>query len=433
MTHALRHVVSIHIPRPRPAAADLEPSVPPSVGPGFISRYALAYMSTSLVLVAPLLVTLALKVDSLVGKDRAPSRLALVTGVGALVALVSNPVFGRISDRTTSRWGMRRPWMLMGLTGGSVGILVVAMAPNVVVVLAGWCLAQMFFNALLAAQVAVLPDQVPQAQRGLVSGVLGVCLPVAAVIGTFLVQLFSGHQLAMFLAPCVLGALFILPFVATLNDRQLTSAAAPRPSRRHALRSRFVVPRTSPDFAWAFVSRFLFVSAYAILVTYQAYFLQDQLGSAKDDVPHEIFLGTLAQSVVVIAASLLGGRLSDRTGSRKAFVVSASVLYGAALFVVASASSVNGFLIGMALSGLGFGTYLAVDLALVVDVLPDRDSSAKDLGVLNIAGALPFFVAPALAPAVLAVGGGSYAVLYAVAGGFALLGALAILPIKGVR
>jgi MFS family permease len=172
---------------------------------------------------------------------------------------------------------------------------------------------------------------------------------------------------------------------------------------------------------------------YLTFHTYQAYFLQDQLGSAKDDVPHQIFLGTLAQSVVVIAASLVGGRLSDRTGRRKAFVVSASVLYDAALFVVAGASSLDGFLIGMALSGLGFGTHLAVDLALVVDVLSDRDSAARDLGILNIAGALPFFVAPALAPAVLAVGGGSYAVLYGVAGGFALLGTLAIHPIRGVR
>lgn len=432
MSHASRHVLASHLPHPRPAPADPAVRVPQPVGPGFIARYALAYMSTSLVLVAPLLVTLALKVDSLVGTDRAAGRLALVTGVGALVALVSNPVFGRISDRTTSRWGRRRPWMLAGLVGGSAGMLVVATAPNIVLVLLGWCVAQMFFNALLAAQVAVLPDQVPERQRGLVSGVLGVCLPAAAVSGTFLVQLFSGSQLAMFLAPCALGALFLLPFVATLDDRQLSSTAAgPRRSGRPAVRSMLTAP--SPDFAWAFVSRFLFVSAYAILVTYQAYFLQDQLGSAKDDVPHQVFLGTLAQSAVVITASLLGGRLSDRTGSRKAFVVSASVLYGASLLVVAGAGSLAGFLVGMALSGLGFGTYLAVDLALVVDVLPDRDSAARDLGVLNIAGALPFFVAPVLAPAVLAVGGGSYAVLYAVAGGVALLGGLAILPVKGVR
>jgi len=77
--------------------------------------------------------------------------------------------------------------------------------------------------------------------------------------------------------------------------------------------------------------------------------------------------------------------------------------------------------------------YMAVDLALVVDVLPDTGSAAKDLGVLNIAGALPFALAPALAPAILALGGGSYAVLYTVAGSCALLGAAAILPVKGVR
>jgi MFS family permease len=87
----------------------------------------------------------------------------------------------------------------------------------------------------------------------------------------------------------------------------------------------------------------------------------------------------------------------------------------------------------MAIGGLGFGMYMAVDLALVADVLPDRASTAKDLGVLNIAGALPFSVAPAIAPAILAIGGGSYGVLYAVAGVCAIIGAFAILPVKAVR
>jgi len=87
----------------------------------------------------------------------------------------------------------------------------------------------------------------------------------------------------------------------------------------------------------------------------------------------------------------------------------------------------------MAISGLGFGTYMAVDLALVADVLPDEGSAGKDLGVLNMAGALPFAVAPATAPAVLAVGGGSYVVLYAVAGGCAVAGAVAVLRVRLVR
>ena len=403
------------------------------VGWGFISLYALAFISTSLVFLAPLLVSLALKVNSLVGIEQAPNSLSVVTGIGALLAMVGNPFFGRMSDRTSSRLGMRRPWMVIGLVGGSLGILIVALAPSIPVVLVGWCIAQLLFNALLAAMVAVLPDQVPVGQRGLVAGVLGVCVPVASVSGTFLVKLFTGNQLAMFLVPCAVGGFFILLFAVRLDDRRLARADKPAWSLREFASTFYVNPRKSPDFAWAFASRFMFVLAYAFLTTYQAYYLLDKIGSAEAEVPRQIFLGTLTQSVVVVAASLIGGRLSDRTGRRKRFVLTAAVVYGLAMFVIAIASNFNGFLVGMAIGGLGFGVYTAVDLALVADVLPDSDNAAKDLGVLNIAGALPFSVAPGIAPAVLAIGGGSYGVLYAVAGVCAIIGAVAILPVKGVR
>ena len=175
------------------------------------------------------------------------------------------------------------------------------------------------------------------------------------------------------------------------------------------------------------------MTAYAFLVTYSAFYLLDQIGSAEDDVPRQIFLGTLVQSSLVIVASLAGGRLSDRMGRRKVFVLTASVVYGIAMFVIAVASGFDGYLVGMALGGLGFGVYVAVDLALVADVLPDSQNVAKDLGVFNIAGALPFSVAPAIAPAILALGGGSYAVLFGVGGVCAVAGAAAILPVRRVR
>ncbi len=403
------------------------------VGWGFIALYTLAYMSTGLVFLAPLLVSLALKVNSLVGIDQAPNSLALVTGVGSFLAMIANPFFGRLSDRTSSRFGTRRPWMVIGLVGGSVGIVIVALAPNIPVVLAGWCIAQLLFNALLCAMVAVLPDQIPVAQRGQVAGVLGVCVPIASVSGTYLVQLFTGNQLAMFLAPCAIGGFFILLFAATLNDRRLAKTDKPPWSLPEIARTFYVNPRKSPDFAWAFASRFMFLLAYAFLATYQAFYLLDKIGSAEADVPRQIFLGTLTQSAVVVAASLIGGRLSDRTGRRKIFVLAASCVYGLGLFTLAIVSNFNGFLVGMAIAGLGFGVYMAVDLALVVDVLPDQDSAAKDLGVLNIAGARPFSIAPAIAPAILALSSGSYGVLYAVAGICAIVGAVAILPVKGVR
>ena len=415
------------------AALEPEPPSAPRVGWGFISLYTLAYMSTSLLFLAPLLVTLALKVDSLVGLSRAPASLALVAGVGALVAMVGNPFFGRMSDRTASKLGMRRPWMITGLAGGSVGILIVALAPSVPVVLAGWCIAELFFNALLAAMVALLPDQVPSVQRGQVSGVLGVCSPIGSVCGAFVVKLFTGSLLVMFLAPCAIGGFFVLLFAVTLNDRRLDRTDKPKWSLREFAGTFYLSPRKNHDFSWAFASRFMVVLAYAFLTTYQAYYLLDKIRTAKADVPEQIFLGTLAQAVVVVAASVIGGRLSDRTGRRKIFVLAASVVYGLALFVIAVASSFSGFLVGMAISGLGFGVYAAVDLALVVDVLPDKQHVAKDLGVFNIAGALPFALAPALAPAILAIGGGSYGVLYMVAGVCAIIGAAAILPVRRVR
>jgi NAD(P)-dependent dehydrogenase (short-subunit alcohol dehydrogenase family)/MFS family permease len=415
------------------AEAAPEPPVAHRVGWGFISLYALAYMSTSLLFLAPLLVTLALKVDSLVGIGRAPGSLALVAGTGALLAMVANPFFGKLSDRTASPLGMRRPWMITGLVGGSLGILIVALAPSIPVVLAGWCMAQLFFNALLAAMVAVMPDQVPTVQRGLVSGVLGVCMPVGSVCGTFVVKVFTGHLLAMFLGPCAVSGTFILLFAVSLKDRRLARAEKPAWSIREVASTFYVSPRENPDFAWAFASRFMFVMAYAFLTTYQAYYLLDKIGTARAAVPQQIFLGTLVQSAVIVAASLIGGKASDRTGRRKIFVLTASIVYGLALFVIAIASHFDGFLVGMAISGLGFGVYLAVDIALVVDVLPSARTAAKDLGVFNIAGALPFSIAPAVAPAILALGGGSYGVLYMVAGLCAITGAVAILPVRRVR
>jgi MFS family permease len=404
---------------------------PARVGWGFIAWYAAAYMSAILLLISPLLVTLALKVVALVGSDRAPANLSLVAGTGALLAMVGNPLFGQLSDRTTSRFGRRRPWLVVGLLGGSAGTLIVALAPTMAVVVIGWCVAQLFFNAMLAALVAVLADQVPTAQRGVVSGVLGVCLPVASVCGTYLVQVFTGNMLAMFMAPCVVAGAVLLLFVARLDDRRQPCADKSAWSLAEFARTFYVSPRAHPDFAWAFVSRFLFVTAYAFLTTYQVFFLLDRVGTSKHHVPQQVFIATLVQAVLVVAASLVGGRLSDRTGRRKVFVLAAAVTFGVAMFVLAVVSSFDGFLVAMVISGIGLGAYVAVDLALVVDVLPDRAHAAKDLGVANIAGALPYSIAPAIAPAILAVG--SFGTLYSVAGACALLGGVAILCVRQVR
>ena len=92
------------------AVAAPDPVVARRVGWRFIALYASAYTSTCLLFLAPLLVTLALKINTLVGIDQAPNSLSLVTGVGSFLAIFANPFFGKLSDRTSSPLGMRRPW-----------------------------------------------------------------------------------------------------------------------------------------------------------------------------------------------------------------------------------------------------------------------------------------------------------------------------------
>src|ERR1700730_8401259 len=228
------------------AALELESAATRRVGWSFLALYTLAFTSTNLLFLAPLLVTLALKVNALVGISQAPQSLALVASVGALLSMVGNPFFGRMSDRTSLQLGMRRPWMVIGWVGGSLGILIVALAPNIPVVLVGWCIAQLSFNAMLAAQVAMIPDQVPSDQRGMVSGLLGVCLPIASVNAPFLVKLFSGNPLAMLLVPSAIGGVFILLFAVTLNDRRLAKADRPTWALRGFASTFYVHTRKSP-------------------------------------------------------------------------------------------------------------------------------------------------------------------------------------------
>lgn len=416
------------------AAPTSTPAPPRRVGVGFLILYVLAYMGVWLALLAPVLVTLPLKVNAFVGPEDAPGALGLITGIGALLALFSNPLFGRLSDRTMSRFGMRRPWMVMGLIGGAIGLVVVSIASSLPMIVIGWAITQLSFNALLAVTIAVIADQIPETQRGSVSGVLGICPPLALLLGAYVVQLVAPlGQLAMFLFPMLITAVLVGAFALVLRDRRLTAGDKPAWSLREFFSTFYINPRKAPDFAWAWLSRFLFVMGQSFLLTYQAFYLLGKIGVTETELPDSIFYATLVSSLCWIVASLIGGKLSDISGRRKIFVLASALVYGAGLILVAMSSQMNTFLIAMAVTGVGIGIYFAVDLALVTDVLPDPNSAAKDLGVFNIASALPQSIAPAIAPAILALGGGNYSVLFFVAGAFTILGAVAVLKVKGVR
>ncbi len=171
----------------------------------------------------------------------------LVTGVGAAVSVIANPLAGAISDRTTSRFGRRVPWVLGGALGAAVGLLVLAGVASVAWMLVGCCLVQLFGNALLAAITAAVPDRVPTLQRGSVGGWVALSQVLGALVGTGLATYFGGIG-AGYVACAVFLVLSVLPYLLRSGDERLTSR--PPLVLRDFVRGFWISPRRYPDFGW---------------------------------------------------------------------------------------------------------------------------------------------------------------------------------------
>jgi len=404
------------------------------VGWKFIAIYVAAWTGVWMALLAPVLVSLGLRVHA-IDPDNAAADLSLVMGTGALVAMFGNPLFGHLSDRTTSRFGMRRPWLIFGALAGACSLATIACATSIWQILLGWCVTQLAYNAELAALLAILPDQVPERQRGLVSGAAGMGLPIGMVGGTFIVWALADSIIAAFLVPAAIAIVTAVCLAWVLRDRRLERVVPPSgsnsPTASGALARN---PLRDPDFAWACTSRFLLFMGIACVLTYQGLYLIHQLGVPVADVPRLIFISALVQCAALTAASFIGGSSSDALGRRKIFLFAAGLIYALALVVIAAAPSFAWFLVGRLLTGIGEGMYSGAGNALVADILPARESDAgRNLGIFNMAAALPQSLAPAIAPSILLFAGGSYAVLFFAAAAFAAAAGVAILRVRRVR
>jgi MFS family permease len=398
-----------------------------------------AYLGTYLIVLVPIISTLALRVAE-VAPDSKESSLGIVTGIGALIAMISNPIIGMLSDRTTSRFGMRRPWIFAGAFGSVVGLVLLAYAPNIVAVGLAWCVVQLTCNGMFAGLAAFLPDRVPETQRGTVSALSGVAQQFSPLLGLLLANVgvtVGGGTPAMILLPAALGLALVVLYVVTARDRVL-SPNLRQPFRfADVLKSFAFNPRKNPDFGWAWLGRFFMQLSFAAGATYQVYFINARFGIPLIEVA-ALQLGLSLLSVVLISASAaVSGPISDRTKRRKVFVFTASALAAVSALLTAFAGDLWVYFISAAVLAIGTGMYFAVDLALVTDVLPDAENAAaKDMGIFNIAGTLPQSLAPAVAPLVLAIGNAgasNYQALFLGAALVAILGALTVIPIKKVR
>ncbi|MBA2810956.1 MFS transporter [Streptomyces sp. KM273126] len=423
-------------PLSSPTEATSAPAGSPSapVSRRFIAAYMLGQLGLWAALLTPVTVSISLKISQIAPDTKAGS-LSAVLSIGALLSMITTPIWGNLSDRTTSRFGRRRPWLAGGVLAGTAGLAVIALAGNVTLVAVGWGIAQMGFNASQAALNALLPDNVPEEQRGRVSGMVGFTSKVGTLIGTGLVALAGSGVAPMLLLPALFGIIMIGILVAVMPDRPADPGRLAPFRLTDIARSLWVNPFAHRDFGWAWAGRFLLYVGYAFFLTFQAYVITDHLGYSDSEAPDLIFYGTLAATAGGLFTAILGGRLSDHLQRRKIFVGVSAAVMGVGLLIIGLSASYAHFLVGGTVVGLGMGTYLAVDMALVARVLPNPDNAAKDLGVFQIANSLPQSLAPLIAPLFLSIGGGdqNYPAAFVAGTVFALLGALATAPIRGVR
>ncbi|HZB51930.1 MAG TPA: MFS transporter [Mycobacteriales bacterium] len=416
-----------------PGRVEAEPARP--VRARFVATLALANLALWMGFFTPIQLLLPQQLED-IDADGKVGALGWVTGAGAAVAVLVTPLAGALSDRTTSRWGRRLPWLVGGTLAAAAAFVVLSRQSTVLGVLVGWCLAQACLNAAYAALTAEVPDHVPVRQRGVVSGWFGLPQAVGVVVGVALVTSFTTTSGAGYLLVAAVIAVLVLPFAAVTRDARLSRADRPRWSWSGFARGFWVSPRRHPDFGWAWLTRFLISLGNALGTLYLLYFLRDRVRY------EELFPGRTAEDGVLVliliyaagavATAVVGGVVSDRSGRRKPLVIASSVVMAAGAALLAVSPTWTAALVAAALLGTGYGVYMAVDTALITQVLPTAGDRGKDLGVINIANAAPQVLAPALAAPIVATLGG-YPVLYGLTAAVTLLGAVLVLPIRSVR
>ncbi len=331
--------------------------------------------------------------------------LAWLTTVSSCAAVIALPCGGGLSDVTRGRWGRRTPWLAGGALISAILLLTMSATRSMVVLGLVYSGLWLTINLYQGALTAVLPDRIPRERRGTASAILGLAPPIGLAVGVNVAANVSqgwGYGALAGLLLC-LTALFVLgareqpyPFA---GEQATAGAASPAGSAGQS-GGRFFSSLRHRDFRLAFASRAALFVAYFTVGGYWFYVLQDRVGAARlphHDVKFSIGILSTVSTVFWLLSAVLAGWLADRLKRHKLIVGIASVGLGAAMIVPILAPTWPGMLLFAALNGGFFGTYMAVDLALMSLVLPNKATEGRDMGILAVATAAPQIISPLVA------------------------------------
>lgn len=398
---------------------------PPRRSRWFVLGYGAAQTGAFICFIPLLTLLLPEKAGAIGGADKA-MLLSLAAMLGGATAAAANLVFGALSDRTRGRFGRRRPWILIGVAMVAASLVLLALARTPVHLVLGVVIFQVAVNAVYAPLTALVPDMVPDTQKGLISAWAGAALPLANLFTVLAVSRLAGSTGAQFAVVGLAAGALILPFALGLRE--------PPSGRPAQFRLSLAVLRES-RFRALFISRLLAESAVAINTLYLLFWVQalptgsSPAGWSALDVFGALLL---ASTLAATAGGFAAGTLSDRWRGRYVFVIAGCVGMALAFVLMVGWPAWSGLLAGQLLFGASHGVHGTTVAAMTAESLPDRTRAGQDLGVMNMAVAAPQSLAPACAAMLLALGLPLSAV-FAAASLAAVTAALVLASVRSVR
>jgi len=363
-------------------------------------------------------------------RDTQGTLLAIIMIAGAIAPIIIQPTIGVISDYTVTRWGRRKPYIVIGSLLDVVFLAGIAFNNDFVSLVAFYFLLQVSSNFAQGPFQGYVPDLVPAQQVGTASGLMGLMLTLGTIAGVGIATLggiLDNVPLGI-LALGVVEVITMVVLIATVDEGR----AAPKRTRswrQIALSAWGRDILQQHDVLWLLLVRLLFLGAYNATLIAVGYFRRSH-GLSDADADATVFLATAIVGVSTAIAAIPGGRLSDRFG-RRPVIWAAAIIAGIGLFGVAVAPTPELAIASWIPFGIGMGTFLSADWALMADVIP-KHTAGRYMGILNAGTAMAgpvFIIVAGPIQDLVAAGFGDAAgprVAMGVAAGFVALSALAL-------
>jgi MFS family permease len=374
--------------------------------------------------------------EDLVDKAAQGRALAVIAIASFAFAIAIQPTAGAISDYVVSRWGRRKPFIVFGACLDLVFLMGIAAANTFVLIVAFVVLLQFSTNVARGSFQGYVPDLVPDRQVGLASSMVGLMQVIGNVLG-FGLAAIAGARGSVGLA---IGAIAVIEFVTMLG----VVLAVPNgpPAKPRGGRSWWDVARETwatdilreRSYLWLLASRlFILMGGASILNFILIAYLPNALRLSKDDAAVAFTAMLALASLVSILSIVPASRLSDRIG-RKPVIYGCTAIGATGLFLIAIAPGVPLAVLGACLFGASQGTFLAVDWALMTDIIP-RASAGRYMGLSNVVTASSTTITVAIGGLLLDFGDLAYGIgtgvrlVYLLGVLYFVIGALALRPV----